>query len=77
MSKDIELIAMFGIRRGNDDGFTYVHGKFKNGRKKRGRRKLSVIRSVRHDKRSVKGKAIKRIRKEIMLEHNQWLDRIQ
>lgn len=59
-----EMKFMHGIREGNDDGFTYVAGKHKVGRKKRTRNKNSTDRAIRSDKRSVKSKETKRMLSE-------------
>ena len=48
----------------DSDGFTYVYGKYKEGRKKRTRNKNQTKRNIRADKRAAKAKAIKRIKKE-------------
>jgi hypothetical protein len=50
---------MLGHREQDDDGFTYRYGKHKNGYVKRGRHTTSIKQSVRHDKRSVKGKELR------------------
>lgn len=53
-----ELMAnykfMSGIRERNDDGFTYVYGKHKSGRKKHSRNAKQTDRCVRADKKKVK-----------------------
>lgn len=55
---------MMGGRQMDSDGFTYVYGKYKEGRKKRTRNKNQTKRNIRADKRAAKAKAIKRIKKE-------------
>jgi hypothetical protein len=61
----IEEKAMHGQREMDDDGFTYVAGKHKAGRKKRTRNKNKTARCIRSDKRSVKQKSLKRMLSEI------------
>jgi len=63
--QDIEFKELMGIRRNDDDGFTYVSGPFKNGRKKRSRNRNLTRACRRHDKRAVKAKALRRIIKEM------------
>lgn len=60
-----EMKAMHGILQDNDDGFTYVAGKHKNGRVKRTRNRNQTARCIRNDKRSVKGKELARAFREI------------
>jgi hypothetical protein len=61
---DLEQKQLFGFRESDSDGFTYVHGKFKQGRVKRSRNKNKTRKLVRSDKRSVKSKSLKRELKE-------------
>ena len=63
MRKDIEFRDMMGDRADDCDGFTYLYGKYKDGRHA-ARNKKSLRASVRNDKRSIKQKAWHRIRKE-------------
>lgn len=56
----IEQKALHGRLEMDSDGFTYVHGKHKQGRKKRTRNKNKTLRQVRQDKRAVKAKELKR-----------------
>jgi len=58
--KDIETKKLLGDRESLSDGFTYVSGKFKEGRVKRTRNKNKTSRLIRSDKRSCKAKAVKR-----------------
>lgn len=60
----IEEKALHGQRESNNDGFTYVAGKHKAGRKKRTRNKTKTARCIRSDKRSVKQKSINRMLSE-------------
>lgn len=60
----IEEKALHGQRENDDDGFTYVAGKHKAGRKKRTRNKAKTARCIRSDKRSVKQKSTKRMLSE-------------
>lgn len=53
-----EMKLMLGNRESNSDGFTYIHGKFKQGRIKRSRNKNHAAKMVRNDKRSVKAKEL-------------------
>lgn len=62
--KDIETKKMMGDRAMNDDGYTYVHGKYKGGYKKKSRNNNVVARGKRADKRGAKNKAKRRIKKE-------------
>ena len=59
-----EMKRMHGILESNDDGFTYVAGRHKQGRVKRNRNKNQTARCMRNDKRSVKQAENKRIFKE-------------
>lgn len=56
-----EMKRLHGRRESDDDGFTYVHGCHKAGRKKRSRNRNSTARNVRNDKRSVKAAETKRM----------------
>ena len=49
-----EMRKLIGDRVKDDDGFTYVHGRVKGGRKKRTRNRLATIRCIRLDKRAVR-----------------------
>ena len=60
----IEEKVFHGNREKDDDGFTYVAGKHKAGRKKRTRNKAQTDRCIRSDKRSVKQKSTKRMLSE-------------
>lgn len=59
-----EMRAMLGRREDDDDGFTYVAGKFKAGRVKRSRNRNSADQAERHDKRAVKSRENRRIKRE-------------
>lgn len=56
-----EMKRLHGQRESDDDGFTYVAGSHKAGRKKRSRNRMSTARSIRNDKRSVKAAEMKRM----------------
>jgi hypothetical protein len=53
-----EMKVMLGGREADSDGFTYVHGKYKNGYIKRTRNRLATIKHIRHDKRKVKAREL-------------------
>ena len=57
--------VLHGWLQERNDGFSYVHGKHKGGRKKRPRNAASTARQVRTHKRSVKAKSLKRMMEEI------------
>lgn len=59
-----EMKVLHGYRESDDDGFTYVAGKHKAGRKKRSRNKNLTARCIRNDKRSVKQAEISRMFKD-------------
>jgi hypothetical protein len=59
-----EMKSMHGILEANDDGFTYVAGRHKQGRVKRTRNKQQTARCMRNDKRSVKQAENRRMLKE-------------
>jgi len=59
-----EMKRLHGRREADDDGFTYVAGKHKNGRIKRTRNKNNTARCIRSDKRSVKAAETKRMMNE-------------
>jgi hypothetical protein len=59
-----EMKILHGRRESDDDGFTYVAGRHKAGRKKRTRNKNQTSRCIRNDKRSVKQSELKRCFKE-------------
>lgn len=62
--KSPEFTQLMGYREADDDGFTYRYGKHRNGYTKKPRHNNSIDLMVRHDKRAVKGKELKRLRKE-------------
>lgn len=64
-AKDPEFKKMIGYRLDNSDGFTYVYGRAKGGYNRKSRATQKNKRCVRHDKRAVKAKTIKRLFKEI------------
>lgn len=66
--KDIETKQLFGWRESDSDGFTYRYGRYRNGYVKRTRHNNEIRRMVRHDKRAVKAKALRRIMKEVFHE---------
>lgn len=66
--KSPEMKAMLGVRESEDDGFTYRYGAHKGGYTKKPRHTESNKQSVRHDKRSVKQKENKRIKKDENIE---------
>lgn len=61
--KTPEFKRMMGDRKMNSDGFTYVYGATKDGSSVRPASD-STKRSIRNDKRGVKAKEMKRIKKE-------------
>lgn len=64
---DGEFRMMLGGRQQDDDGFTYVSGAHKAGRKKRTRWKNVVARCTRNDKRGAKAAAFKRELREAVM----------
>lgn len=56
-----EQKRLHGYRESDSDGFTYVSGKYKDGRCKRTRNKANTERCIRNDKRSVKMSETKRM----------------
>lgn len=63
--QDIEFKKMIGVRRLNDDGYTYTYGKTAGLYKTKKRNKKLVDRCVRSDKRGVRQKALRRIFSEL------------
>ena len=59
-----EMKIMHGNRQSDSDDFTYVSGKYKDGRIKRTRNKNQTARCIRNDKRSVKAAETRRVFKE-------------
>jgi hypothetical protein len=76
-SKSPEQKALFGHRRADDDGFTYLYGKFKGadrfgkgGYGVKSKRDIdSIGKQVRHDKRAVKAKELRRTERELQQEY--------
>lgn len=56
---------MMGGRIMDDDGFTYVYGKAKAGRKPHKRNHNVTERCIRHDKRKVKMAELAEVRQEL------------
>lgn len=75
-SKSPEQRELFGQRAADDDGFTYLYGKFKGAdrfgkggyRVKTKRNIDSIGKQVRHDKRAVKAKELRRTERELAQE---------
>jgi len=73
-SKSPELRICLGHRSSNEDGFTYLYGRFKGAdrfghggyRVKTKRNIDSIGKLVRYDKRAVKGSELRRILKECL-----------
>ena len=59
-----EFKKLMGCRQSDSDGFTYVYGKYKDGRSKHRRNRNQTTRCIRNDKRSVRGKELRRCKKE-------------
>ncbi len=68
--KTIEFRKMMGGRMMDSDGFTYVYGKAKGGCGDAPPANDRVKRCIRHDKRSVKAKELRRVFQEYNEEIN-------